>query len=573
MSATDSGNFEGLLVGKIKGKFLVPGYQRGYRWTALEVTRLLNDIRDSEGQTYYLQPIVVKSLGDDRWELIDGQQRLTTLALIVRYIKSELPRTEVKYEIEYQTRPKSADFLLNPSDDDAKKNIDFFHMNKAWKAIGAWFCDPRHDSTTAAINIHKALNEKVKVIWFEAPENADSIELFTRLNIGRIPLTDAELVKALLLSQSRSKNKNGEDRVLSVAAEWDAIERDLRNPELWAFVTGKAEEEATHIRLLLDILADQDHGKVLRERERKPFHTFETLRPTIVADPNGFWDRVADLHSLLIGWFEERETFHKVGYLVACGVRFDEVLVQSIGKSKPDFIAHLNTMISAGLENLEAPDLRALSYDDDYDLIKRVLLLMNIETTRKLTNSSEKFSFKAYAKRKWSLEHIHAQNSDSLKTVEQWTSWLTQHKDALTGLPAASIDENKRSEIESQIDEALPTITREKFQELETKIREAFRSDDPLGAADEHLINNLALLERDDNSALNNAVFEAKRQAILKLDKEGSFIPICTRNVFLKYYTTERAQQMHFWSLQDRTSYMEAIEEQLEPYLHQGATP
>ena len=52
--------------------------------------------------------------------------------------------------------------------------------------------------------IYSALSRRVKVIWYEAPETTDSIELFTRPNVGRIPLTDAELVKALLLSRSRA---------------------------------------------------------------------------------------------------------------------------------------------------------------------------------------------------------------------------------------------------------------------------------------------------------------------------------------------------------------------------------
>jgi uncharacterized protein with ParB-like and HNH nuclease domain len=121
----DSGTFEGLEVGKISGHFIIARYQRGYRWTELEVTRLLQDIRDSEGSTYYLQPIVVKALGHDRWELIDGQQRLTTLALIVRYFKTYVPMAEVKYTIEYETRQLSAEFLLEPTKEKADKNIDF----------------------------------------------------------------------------------------------------------------------------------------------------------------------------------------------------------------------------------------------------------------------------------------------------------------------------------------------------------------------------------------------------------------------------------------------------------------
>ena len=70
---------------EIEGKFFVPDYQRGYRWGKAEVELLLNDIMENSkqhGQNYYLQPIVVKTIEKAHYELIDGQQRLTTLYLI-----------------------------------------------------------------------------------------------------------------------------------------------------------------------------------------------------------------------------------------------------------------------------------------------------------------------------------------------------------------------------------------------------------------------------------------------------------------------------------------------------------
>ena len=51
-----------------RGRLFIPSYQRGYRWTADEVTKLLDDIWESTGKRYSLQPIVVKSLGGGKWE-------------------------------------------------------------------------------------------------------------------------------------------------------------------------------------------------------------------------------------------------------------------------------------------------------------------------------------------------------------------------------------------------------------------------------------------------------------------------------------------------------------------------
>ena len=82
------------LVGDIKGEFYIPSYQRGYRWGADEVTRMLDDIyangmKKNKGK-YCLQPIVVRKK-DDSFELVDGQQRLTTLYLIYRYMRNINP--------------------------------------------------------------------------------------------------------------------------------------------------------------------------------------------------------------------------------------------------------------------------------------------------------------------------------------------------------------------------------------------------------------------------------------------------------------------------------------------------
>jgi hypothetical protein len=593
-----SGAFVGLEVGKITGEFVVPAYQRGYRWTALEVSRLLQDIRDSEGAPYYLQPIVVRPIAPNRWELIDGQQRLTTLSLIVRHFKRYVPLADTeRYSIEYVTRAQSANYLREPTEADAGTNIDFFHLYEAWKAIGDWL-DAQDDASTAAFEVYTALQKRVKVIWYEAPESADPTELFTRLNVGRIPLTDAELVKALLLS--RSRDAHGTDRARSIAAEWDSIERDLRDPELWAFVTATPHEEATHIRVLLDILADQlsdalrakagrtpAEQKHLRGRDRPGFHTFETIRAAIVhpeavtglicdhavvagEEAAHVWDHVVDLHSLVTGWFEERETFHKIGYLTACRVPFDAILSMSAGATRPEFIARLDSLIATDrrcLRGLTRSGLDQLAYGDDDDLIKSVLLLMNVETIRKLTNSTERYSFQAHAARRdrWSLEHIHAQNSVGLNTVEQWTEWLRQHRDALADLTALA--KPLREELTTKIDAILPGVTLEKFQALEAEVRAALSSGSGDGTDEEQGISNLTLLERDDNSALSNAVFAVKRRRVLELDREGSYIPVCTRNVFLKYYTNDHAQQVHFWSPQDKASYLAAIQRELQPYL------
>lgn len=552
-----------LPVGDIVGDFFVPSYQRGYRWTAHEVRQLLDDIRTSNGATYYLQPVVVKGRDDGSWELVDGQQRLTTLYLIFHYLRSShLPTAVANYSITYETRPGSKAFLDEPKEADAESNIDFFHMHRAYRCIEGWFAQFDHRTTHEATRLYGLLFDSVKVLWYEAPKEVDSRDLFTRLNVGRIPLTDAELVKALLLSHGHS-GPGHTDRALEIAAHWDGIERDLRSPEVWAFVTGETEKEATHISLLLDTLAGGPRG-----RERPLFHTFETLRRRIEEDPQGFWRDVVDLHSLVLGWYEDRDLFHKVGYLIAVGRTFQELVDLSRNKGRSAFEAALDDKIRDHL-NLTPDQLVDLTYNTSRKA-SDVLLLMNVETIRSMQNSAERYSFQAHAAGDWSLEHIHAQHAEALNTVAQWTAWLTSHRAALTDLPG--LDEDRRAILLSLVDSVLSTeVTQQSFSAIEKEVTAAFSLGNGPEDADTHAISNLALLDLGDNAALNNSVFEVKRREIIQRDKSGSYIPACTRNVFLKYYTDAADQQLHFWSPADRQAYLHAMRQTLQPYLEPEA--
>ena len=545
------------LVGDITGQFQVPRYQRGYRWGQLEVNRLLDDIWESKGQPYSLQPVVVKRRSENDWELVDGQQRLTTLYLVFLYMQREgLQNAGPPYSLAYETRHESQQYLQRLDAERSDTNIDFFHLFAAYQCIRSWFDAYGPRRQYVANKFYGYLFESVRVIWYEAPHELDSITLFTRLNVGRIPLTDAELVKALLLSPSHGVAGRS-DRAHEVAAQWDGIERDLRAPDVWAFVTEtNPEDSPTRIALLLDTLAEGPQG-----RARPLFHTFDTLRRQLEeSSPDTVWNAVVDLHALVVGWYDDRDLYHKIGYLVAVGHRFSDLVPIARQHTKRHFHQHLDDLIRRSLD-LTRSGVTELSYEKDSDRNKcaRVLLLMNVETVRQKEHSTERYSFHAHRWGSWSLEHIHAQNAESLMKVEQWTTWLQLHREALVRFP--NEDGAQRDTLVAKID-ALQDINRDSFNRLAREITEVFSRTQENGKASlhsVHSISNLALLSSGDNSALGNSVFEVKRRCILQLDRRGAYIPICTRLAFLKYYTDENAQQIHFWGIPDRERYLEAI--------------
>jgi len=110
-------------------------------------------------------------------------------------------------------------------------------------------------------------------------------------------------------------------------------------------------------------------------------------------------------------------------------------------------------------------------------------------------------------------------------------------------------------ELLSKIDELskLSSIDQDKFDEVQDEVFKEYSNTDTI-----HSIKNLALLTVPDNSCLNNNIFPIKRDLIKELDEKGSFIPICTKNVFLKYYSKGVDQNVK-WDKQDMNLYLDEI--------------
>ena len=210
----------------IAEKFYVPSYQRGYRWTERQVTDLLDDIwqfsteRDKD-EIYCLQPVIVKDR-EGQWELIDGQQRLTTIYIILSYLKKK------RFQIEYETRKQSREFLENLNGEIDDTNIDFFHISSAYGFVKDWFkkIEESDADHTVEEEFSLALGKHTQVIWYQVNDDVDAIDIFTRINIGKIPLTNAELIKALFLRSNNFGDNVEEVRLkqLEIAGEWDRIE-------------------------------------------------------------------------------------------------------------------------------------------------------------------------------------------------------------------------------------------------------------------------------------------------------------------------------------------------------------
>jgi len=554
------------LLGK---KFYIPSFQRGYRWGEKQVKDLLEDIweffnipKKDEGEFYCLQPIIVKK-ENTQYRLIDGQQRLTTIFLILSYLDIYIKRYKYKSLIlEYETRQDSQDFLENIQNietiDDT--NIDYYYMSKAYFFIKEWFEKyPEREidffNTLTKINIsehnNKDLANNVRVIWYEISDSEDEIDVFTRINSGKIPLTNAELIKALFLNSKNFKNEEKNIKQIEISKEWDEIEYTLQNNELWSFIA-KNKNYPTRIELIFDILS-QSNSK----DEYATYRYFAEQKNII-----NLWSKndnnVKKIFLSLKYWFENRKLYHLIGYLISQEIKtIDEIYNTFKQNTKTDFIKLLYKYIQ---DNIKLDNFEELEYGTDDKDIKKILLLFNIATILNNTDSYIRFSFDKFNQEKWSLEHIHAQNDKGLTSKEAKTSWLESTRKQIEKLEN---EESKKLLDNIDIMCKLDKIEDDNFINLQNKIISLF-GDDGINT-----IDNLALLGVGVNSALSNSIFPIKRQILKQKDSQGEFIPICTKNVFLKYYSDD-IKDIYYWSKEDRNAYLQAIKDTLNRFMEIG---
>ena len=117
-----------------------------------------------------------------------------------------------------------------------------------------------------------------------------------------------------------------------------------------------------------------------------------------------------------------------------------------------------------------------LSYEKplDYKRISTLLLLFNVESVRKTDGHAQRFPFDKFKRNKgsnvtWSLEHIHAQQSEGMKTIEAWKEWLSYQLDSLKTIRELSLN---NVELIFRIEQAInkPDLRNEEFMLLQGEI-------------------------------------------------------------------------------------------------------
>ncbi len=572
-------------IGDLKGySFVIPYLQRGYKWTEPNINVLLEDLKqfiseNNEKKMYCLQPVAVVKKGD-KYSIIDGQQRLTTLYLIYKYLIAENhPLTEATelfhYEYERDNNNERKNFLRDVIEKN-DKNIDFFFMSQAYHKIKEWF-----EGNEELKNDFKKLceapkNEKsIQVIWYPV-ETEKEHEIFRNINSGKIQLTNCDLIKALLL-----KRNNGIKNPEQIAAQFQEMEQQFAEDRFW-YMLKKTDVDPfkgqSRMDVLFNLICDIKQEDY-RNEPRSAF--FELSKDTDVLSK---WKQARDKFQRIKDLFDDPYSFHYIGFLVYCGDEFSAIFKKHEGKNKKDFIGELKKDIKGHFEKHKTKTLKEYSYLDTKEALRRVLIMHNIETILQryknlhdkleLRFTYEYFPFELLYKQDWDIEHIASQTDKKLKTNDERKEWL----EAISADFPKNYNNHRCDELKEKLSNENNNNdeTTEEFDTLFDDLVKEIEGDELLEEK-KHGIGNLVMLDRSTNRSFKNSLFPQKRRIVLIAsglrseqeqykETKSAYVPICTQQVYTKSYNKDSDVKLNCWGNKDYDAYLQDIQEKLSDY-------
>ena len=567
--------------------FYIPAYQRGYRWTEKQVGDLLRDLlcfaNDSkEDYAFYcLQPIIARPITDEErlkkifksdsvenyaekgvWEIIDGQQRLTSIFLLYKYLvakkgwdaetlKEEEDGKEL-YHILYATRENSATFLEGLSlsmiaqDDIFKGNIDFYHMATAFKFIDKWIknegklinqrykfggsLDTVRNSLFALLNgMSDTKSGSIQVLWYELAEDTtqSSIKEFQKINTGKIRLTDAELVKGLFLLNKNFEQSSKHIKQSTLAIEWELIENTLHANTFWYFLQRKGTDMPNRIDLLfsliykihkLDGAEEKDFNELLKEADKDIQDTKKSIifrfyydlfegkqGEELQVQVAESWKEIMTLFRTLDDWFCTPTTYNYIGLLSQCGEDIARLIIHynnmPAESTQEDFVAYLKDRIRFYLRGVKMDDNdNIITRYKDRKNIYRILLTLNIHLLN-IQNTKLNSESDVY---KFPFDVLNAQDWD-IEHIDSFHTNALKKDDLkkewiLTAMDDLSLQKEEEELIKQKLEDKNYDSA---IEVLKQKAGETEEVSEEL----KNGIGNLTLLDAETNRSYGNSLF------------------------------------------------------------------
>ena len=197
--------FEIYLESQETKTYLIPVYQRNYAWEEDEITALIKDVYDaylkSPDSPYYIGTLVTYKRGDSEYEVIDGQQRLTTIYIILKAMKVK----DIRNNLSYRARKASASTIQRlDSYPDLGDEVDGAIRNGykyAAKALAAIVSENERKG------FEQYFLKQVHIIHYRVPKDVDLNHYFEVMNSRGEQLEKHEIVKSILCEKLKDDKK------------------------------------------------------------------------------------------------------------------------------------------------------------------------------------------------------------------------------------------------------------------------------------------------------------------------------------------------------------------------------
>lgn len=604
---------------ELKGKtYVIPYQQRGYKWTSSNVEELLYDLREfiedtnSKKRIYCLQPLAIVPVGDNRYAVLDGQQRLTTLYLLHKYLYGCSP-----YEFDYErdldddntmTRTSFMANIETVGDELASIKIDFFYIHNAYKHIGKVFWDwakksSKGDDAASNIELDKYINmfkdllegskedKSLQVIWYEVVgDNEKQHEIFSNLNSGKIPLTNTELIKALFLNRASGLPAREREEA---AAIFEQIEQQMQNDHFWyMFNASELRNGQTRMDFLFNLVANCKQSDYEIDSRWSFRNYFSKPEKGSLSDK---WKQVRHTFLRLKDMYDDIYCYHYIGFLTYNSndntLNSTSNLLKLSRKSiHSEFVGKLRADIKVILckrhkkiedytyDQSKKKDLRLLFVMHNVETILQKYTLLHDNDKLQLQTSFERFPFELLHKQNWDIEHIASNTDADFKNPEDRESWLESIKIDLgdkypSDLVSVLEARYKKTKKKEDFNVLYKTIMRKCDDDIVDAIK-----DDGKDGKDKMQVGNITLLDSHTNRSYHNALFPRKRRYIIvangltdinddfEKDIAKLYIPPCTLAVFTKAYYKGADLTLNAWTQKDADAYVKDMEQKLSYY-------
>ncbi len=563
--------------------FIIPYLQRAYKWKEKQAKQMLEDFSEflKQEKTYYcMQPLAVVKIGDNKYELLDGQQRLTTLLILWRILfeDDKEKNTSYPYKFEYERDSSGSDtYSFITKFDDIKKgkyrNIDEYYMSKVYGVINQYFDPPEEKKKNVFKKLLKGEGKHILFLWYEVNEE-EKHTTFAHLNSGKIELTCSELIKAVLLSDGNkeSLDNNGLPDKSLVAAQYAEMEEAFNDDRLWYMLQT---DEPLYNGSRMDLLFNMVLNISRKTYEADPKAAFYEVYTEKKVDLSKFWKDCRAYFVRIMDLYKNPYTYHYMGYLTYTegNNKIDDWVKAYKESGLKGCIEQLKSKVRESISGLG--DFEKITYSDTSKAtLRKIFILHNIQTilihyeaikkaNLGLRFSYEQFPFELLYSQRWDIEHIASQTDNTLTKQKDFKDWVASVKADYPEIFA------QRPELNNEIDLFEKDYKIEKFKQIYNEIVGSAEKNSP---QNKDGLGNLVLLDSHTNRSYHNSLYKRKRKIILaasNIDNQNNeyqvtYIPRCTLNVFLKTYNTGMDVNLVEWTQDDYNKYLGDIKEKLE---------